>query len=239
MDAYIEQVVDYLLSQSWQIAILTAVVALVTFLLRNRSAHIRYLLWLVVLAKCLVPPMYALPLRVLPQDVLVISMSEPESSEQGSDAVAAGANDPSIPQASAAPVEGLSNSGLSRNNLGPGDSQTLPPPAEGPPTFAETDTREGWKLTWADARFWSGITWLTGVCAYLAVNALKALSTHRWLRRERRPLQADLQARISEFFLARGFRRLPNMWLVADVNQPFVWGLLRGSVYVPPDLLND
>lgn len=57
MDAYLIQVVDYLLSQSWQIAILAVAAALTTFLLRHRSAHVHYPLWLIVLAKCLVPPL--------------------------------------------------------------------------------------------------------------------------------------------------------------------------------------
>jgi len=70
MNIYLRQFVDYLLNQSWQIAILAMVVALLVFLLRNKSAHVRYLLWLIVLAKCLVPPLYGVPLRVLPEDTM-------------------------------------------------------------------------------------------------------------------------------------------------------------------------
>ena len=42
-----------LITQSWQLAILIVIVALASYALRNRSAHVRYLLWLIVLAKCL------------------------------------------------------------------------------------------------------------------------------------------------------------------------------------------
>src|SRR3990172_6342224 len=66
MDAHLNEVVRYLAAQSWQIAVLTVAVAAITFALRHRSAHVRYLLWLIVLAKCLVPPLYMVPLRVLP-----------------------------------------------------------------------------------------------------------------------------------------------------------------------------
>ena len=69
MDAYINQLSGYLLAQSWQIAILTFVIAFVTFLLKNKSAHVRYLLWLIVLTKCLVPPLFAVPVAVLPEQV--------------------------------------------------------------------------------------------------------------------------------------------------------------------------
>ena len=67
MDTYANQVTGYLLTQSWQIALLAVIVGLISFALRNRSAHIRYLLWLIVLAKCLVPPMYSVPVAVLPE----------------------------------------------------------------------------------------------------------------------------------------------------------------------------
>jgi len=67
METYINQVATYLLAQSWQIALLAGIVGLTSCALRNRSAHIRYLLWLIVLAKCLVPPYLTIPLAVLPE----------------------------------------------------------------------------------------------------------------------------------------------------------------------------
>ena len=66
METWLIRTADYLLAQSWQIAVLTIAVALASFLLRNRNAHVRYLLWLIVLAKCLVPPLYSIPVAVLP-----------------------------------------------------------------------------------------------------------------------------------------------------------------------------
>jgi len=68
MEDYLSTITNYLLTQSWQIAVLVVVIAAVTLALKNRSAHIRYLLWLIVLAKCLVPPLVTIPLAILPQD---------------------------------------------------------------------------------------------------------------------------------------------------------------------------
>jgi len=67
METYLTQIAEYLLTQSWQIAVLVVVVAAATFALRNRSAHVRYLLWLIVLAKCLTPPLLEVPVAVLPE----------------------------------------------------------------------------------------------------------------------------------------------------------------------------
>ena len=85
MDAFLSEAVRYLTAQSWQIAVLTLVVAAATFALRRRSAHVRYLLWLIVLAKCLVPPLHAVPLRVLPQtrpDSIPFVLSQPSGEQR-------------------------------------------------------------------------------------------------------------------------------------------------------------
>ena len=61
MESLLTTIVDYLWRQSWQIALLVVVVGLASWALRNRSAHVRYLLWLLVLAKCLTPPVAEVP----------------------------------------------------------------------------------------------------------------------------------------------------------------------------------
>ena len=33
------------------------------------------------------------------------------------------------------------------------------------------------------------------------------------------------------------FRKWPRIWLLEDISQPFVWGVLRGSVYLPADFV--
>jgi ankyrin repeat protein/beta-lactamase regulating signal transducer with metallopeptidase domain len=218
MNAYLIQVVDYLLSQSWQIALLTVVVALITFLLRHKSAHVRYLLWLIILAKCLVPPLYTVPVTVLPQDLFGAgpSGSEPTKTRAESQTVAVSTSD-------------LSSTGTKSANV-----QVLPF-TESAVAMGVTDAS---KWTWAAVRIWLGIIWLVGVGVYLAVNVLKAMGTRRWLQRERRPLEPELQMKVSEFFGTHGIKRLPKIWAVEEVSQPFVWGLVRGSIYIPADLLS-
>ena len=43
-------ITDYMLTQSWQIALLALIIAIAIFALRNKTAHVRYLLWLIALA---------------------------------------------------------------------------------------------------------------------------------------------------------------------------------------------
>lgn len=76
MTLCLTELVRYLAAQSWQIAVLTLLVAVVTWALRHKTAHIRYLLWLIVLARCLVPPFFAVPLKILPQKTALPAVVE-------------------------------------------------------------------------------------------------------------------------------------------------------------------
>jgi len=39
-------------------------------------------------------------------------------------------------------------------------------------------------------------------------------------------------------FSAHGIRNFPDIWQIDGIGQPFVWGLLRGSIYLPANFLN-
>lgn len=67
---------DYLLGQGIQIATIFAVVWAACFLLRRRSAHLRYLLWLLVIAKCIFPSVMKVSLAVLPEKEQAVVAAE-------------------------------------------------------------------------------------------------------------------------------------------------------------------
>jgi ankyrin repeat protein/beta-lactamase regulating signal transducer with metallopeptidase domain len=207
MDAHLNEVVRYLASQSWQIALLAAVVAVAAYALRHRSAHVRYLLWLMVLAKCLVPPLQMVPLQILPQTVpqVVPSLLAPPAwSGEHPDLLG--------------PVTPISP-GLQQ-------SESAPPASVSPPR-AHDHSASGWL----------GFAWITGAGVYLLINLLRALRGHYWLWKTRRPLPTDAEADTANLLRAYPVRRPPRIWIMEGVGQPFVWGLLRGSIYVPPSFL--
>lgn len=208
MDAYLNEVLHYLFAQSWQIALLTVTVAVLTFALRRRSAHVRYLLWMIVLAKCFVPPLHPVPLRVLPEAV-------PEV----------------IPSLWSASSENRERPRLLEEAAPGPASPSRPAPASFPAALPRTEHR-------LSASDWLGIAWALGAVAYLLLNLLRALRGHYWIRRSRRPLPAHVQAETENLLRAYGTRRTPPLWLIEGVGQPFVWGLVRGSIYVPPDFLS-
>src|SRR5580658_10679758 len=77
------RLLDLLWVQSWQVAVLFALVGLVCLFLRRASAHWRYLLWLVVLVKCLVPPVMPVALPGLAKTVDQI-FSKRDATNEGS-----------------------------------------------------------------------------------------------------------------------------------------------------------
>jgi len=210
MAGYLTVVMRYLVAQSWQIAVLTAVIAAATFALRHRSAHVRHLLWLIVLAKCLVPPFHAVSLPVLEGTPF---SSPPRAWSPDPSPIAS----PILPEALGALHNALSfpvDRGF--------DSRR-------PTGVAGGSSPSGWV---------AGILWLAGAGGYLAMNLLRILRGHAWLWKMRRPLPDEAQADAANLLRAYGARRLPRMWIMEGVGQPFVWGLLRGSIYVPPGFLS-
>ncbi len=203
MENYLIQITNYLLTQSWQIAVLVVVITAVNLALKNRSAHVRYLLWLIVLAKCLVPPLLTVPLAVLPQERY------------------------------AEPVRVLPSQMLTAFEAMDMPAAEVPvAPAVAVP--APTVTGKPARLTTLQ---WLVFVWVAGVAVFLLFAVIKALRTNRWLRRDRKPLPAELQSGIENLFSGLGIKTLPKVWLVNGIGQPFVWGLLRGSIYLPTDFV--
>ncbi|MHC4206587.1 MAG: ankyrin repeat domain-containing protein, partial [Planctomycetota bacterium] len=208
MEAYLTQISNYLLRQSWQIAILVVAVAAVSWLLRNKSAHIRYLLWLIVLAKCLVPPVTTVPLAVLPQE----SISEPAFMLPTDEPI-------------------MTTEIVDMFDMESPAHRLTPVQRPSRPITAERTIR----LT---VRQRLGAVWIAGMIIFALIAAVKALRTELWLRRRRKLLPAGLQDQIETVFSDLTFKTFPNVWLIEGIGQPFVWGLLRGGVYLPSDFVN-
>ena len=195
MDNYSNQITDYLLTQSWQIAVLVVLVATANLALKNRSAHIRYLLWLIVLAKCLVPPFLTVSVAVLPEEKAMIVFVPPES-------------------IAVEPVE----------------ASTPEAPAPSDPAVVKHTPR-------FTIRQWLAVGWIVGASVFVLAALAKALRTELWLRRVRKPLPAGLQSEIKELFSCLDIRISPKLWLIDGIGQPFVWGILRGGIYLPANFV--
>lgn len=207
MDAFLTAIVSYLATQSWQIAVLIVVVEVAAVALRRRSAHVRYLLWLIVLVKCLVPPLHAVPLAVVPERASVGGFLIPVQSDT---------------------IDGR----WSLSNTAPRDpacSELRESARTAPNARATWDQTSVYRLL--------GVLWILGAGIHLTRNLLRAVRGHRRLRLSRRALPDNATVDVKELLSAYGVRHLPRIWIVDDFDQPFVWGLVRGQIYVPATFL--
>ncbi|MFZ2147414.1 MAG: M56 family metallopeptidase, partial [Sedimentisphaerales bacterium] len=204
MENFLTQITNYLLAQSWQIAVLVAVIAAVNLALKNKSAHVRYLLWLIVLAKCLVPPLLAIPLPILSQ----YKTPEPKLISNGE-----------MPAVNVEMADTIRSKPL-----------TLPSLPVKSPTIIE-------RLARVTARQWLGLSWIAGATIFVLIAAAKASRTNFWLWQQRKQLPVEIQSGIEDLFYSLDFRTFPKVWMIEGIGQPFVWGLLRGSIYLPADFV--
>ena len=218
------KLVDLLVSQSWQIAIVFGVVAVICWLSRRSSAHWRYLLWLIVLVKCLTPPIVRVPVGVLPSDAAPPAVLSAPGERAGW--VAAHAAD-------------------FRSELRPGVAGVEPlaqARAQGAAAHLSSgvaphsgEQQVGRSLS---VRGWIGVVWASGAGALLLYAVLKAWRIHRRLKLSRQLADAAVQGE-AEALCRRMEMRVPSIYLVDGFSQPFVWGLLRGDVYLPSAMAED
>ncbi|MBW8017030.1 MAG: hypothetical protein FVQ82_12665 [Planctomycetes bacterium] len=193
MDIMFGAVADYLIDQSLQIAVLFGVVGLLCFLLRRASSHVRYLLWGLVIAKCIFPSVMKVSLAVLPEKEIVIAAAQPEFVAEPyavSTGVSLHADLTDFEPVAAIPYE---------------------------PSFMD-------RLAEIETIEWVGIVWAFGSVLFLVGVCFRAWRLNRRLRSLRRVAELDICVAGDDGI---------NVWQIDGIGQPFVWGILRGSVYVP------
>ncbi|UCD52115.1 MAG: hypothetical protein JSW27_05645 [Phycisphaerales bacterium] len=198
----LDPIARYLFAQSWQIVVLVGVVALICRCLRRHSSHVRYLLWLIVLAKCLTPALLTVPIAVLPHEHAVSAPAPPS---------------PASPQ------------------------RQKSRPMVVVPVAGSTDESALPGLTWKDklndvtGTQWLTLVWLAGVLVFAAITVARAVRMQILLRRDRQPLPAELRAEAEDLCGTLRLAIRPEVWVMPGAGQPFVWGLWRGVIFLPPD----
>lgn len=200
METALDKMIEFLLSQSMHLAVLFAVIGALVWLLNKRSAHVRYLLWLIILVKCLIPPLLTIPLAVLPEQVEnpVISASPGPQAEH------------EVPLAAAEP-----------------QPQYIVVKSQ-PDSAAGPAIRE---LVFTAGR--AGIVWICGSILYLTWILICAVRFQIRLKQRRiipeEPLKKEIEDMAEQFWPTLKVRA----YLLEGISQPFVWGLWRGSIYLP------
>ncbi len=203
MASLLTAVADFLMRQSLQIAAVFLLVAVVCWGLRKTSAHWRYLLWLVVLAKCLAPGLISVPLPVLP----------PTTEPQPTRTDAMHSRDMlGSPVAMPSPVAAAE----SEMALVSPEPVATRKRTTRPATVAQSDVhvaRTIWmvELNW---RGWLAAVWCSGVATCLTYISIRALATHRRLKRMRRVAGREIQATVAALAERLGLKMVPTVYMV-------------------------
>lgn len=216
MDSILDTVAGFLAAQSAQIFLVFLLVFVSCWFLRHASAHWRYLLWLVVIAKCITPPIVALSLPVLPAQTARTStlpkrviITRPISS---------------TPIASAPEADDGADSRLDPPSSELANSRA---PVQ---TAALTDSVPARQFSLSQI---VAMAWTLVAGALLVVMAVRMAVIHRKLNRQRRLADDATCEAIANLASSLGFRNPPRVYQIDFTAQPFVWGWLRGDIYLP------
>ena len=227
MESLLTVVADYLARQSWQVAAVFLLVAATCYALRKASAHWRYLLWLIVLAKCLTPGVVTVPLAVWPHPTEVqsapVALPLPPVTPR-----------PNEVQLPTAPVPDEREK--ARATALPVIVATEIAPHEVVGTPKDTAT-SAFSVRNTDSRAWWAAAWCSGVAIFIAYALTRACSTNRKLRRTRLAAEPRIAATVAALAQRLGMKAVPAVYMVEAIAQPFVWGWVRGSIYVPRHFL--
>ena len=217
MNSMLNNAARFLVAQSLQIVLVFLVAFALCWLLRNASAHWRYLLWLVVIVKCLTPPIFSLPLAVLPPE---ISKSSPRLNETRTlqDLGLASLDAPSVVTLPAEVKQPSAPKSQQRATLIPAQATTL---TQTVPAIRFSILQIAVSL------------WILLATLLLAIVGARMWATQRRLRRTRAPADEESRQAIAKLAKTLGLRNIPQVYEVDSTVQPFVWGWLRGDIYLP------
>lgn len=221
MESVLTALADCLARQSWQVAAVFLLVAAACYGLRKASAHWRYLLWLIVLAKCLAPGLVGVPLAVWPRptEVQAAPTSLPLS------AATLGPAEMHLPTAPVAAEPQMAEVTTTATVAAPGS--VLQGDVE------VSDPAKQFSLRNLNTRAWLAATWCVGVAIFTSYVLLKAWVIHRRLRLTRRAADPQVAAQLAMVAQHMAMDTTPAIYMVDGIVQPFVWGWFRGSIYVP------
>ncbi|MGI8906972.1 MAG: M56 family metallopeptidase [Candidatus Sumerlaeaceae bacterium] len=219
---------SWAIQASWQLALFVGAIALLALLCRNCSARLRHALWLLVLLKVFLPPGLSAPWSIgsyardyLPEvEPPLEVLTRPEPREQ----------QPLLAQAQMdSPATAYASSSVSASS----------PVAETGALSETAAQKKGLMPQWTRPQ-WLFAGWGFGIAAYLTIVAIPYLLLTRKLRLARRIEEGPLAVQFQQLALRFcPMRRTPALLISEHISSPFLCGLLRPRVVLPPGSLTE
>jgi beta-lactamase regulating signal transducer with metallopeptidase domain len=215
-------------AQLWQVTLVIAAAALLTRLVCARRAHLAHLVWLVVLIKCLTPPLWSSPTGVFSW------ATHRSAADAKSAAPIATASVAPADEAAASPIDPVSAAA----NLQASDHRA---------TLSAVSTPSSAGVMEQGSSQRAGISghilrlllygWAVGAVAFAGFSILLAIATARAVRRSRCPDDEPATALLERLINRLNVRRKPRLVLVNEPLGPMTFGWLRPAIIVPEQLI--
>ena len=200
--------------QCWQVTLLIAVMALVTKWLFRKRPQLAHLLWMIVIVKCLTPPLWSSPTSVF--------------------SWAARRDAPVTNEPSAVAWIAPRDNGAGANRQDRRAHQLTMQPKDGNATVAFATTAAPLQLNWLK---WLAVTWMIGASLLAAFAVVKWLVCWRILNRCAAPAPPELVALAARLSERLGLRRQVRIVIAARPWGPAVIGLWRPTIVLPAAIL--
>ena len=216
--------------QLWQVTALLAIVAVATRLVCRRRPHLAYVLWMLVILKCLTPPLWSSPTGLFSWAQLRRTAPTAEIRLTSVDAAA-----------HAASPEAGRGSLLEKMMHPPKRSSAVSTPI-GAETAVSAEMAEmpepprHWSLPWTAI---AAAIWSLGVLTFGGVLLWKWIAYGRILRRSASLPSAELELLAARIAEQLGLRRTVRLRIVSEPIGPAVFGLWRPVVVIPAAILRD
>ena len=220
-------IIELAWTQLWQVTAVTVAVGLFTCLCCRHRPHLAHVLWLVVLLKCLTPPLFSSPTSVF-------SWAARES--------AARVESADIPrQFSLVDIEVNRPHSAIPHALS--DGRHVPASAElrvaraaasDPPPTVSSNAGAG--LARIPIRSALAISWLIGASAFAGHAMLTILLFWRTIRTSRTPVDERLASLALDLSSRLGIRRSVRLWVTAEPLGPLTFGWIRPTIVIPQAL---
>lgn len=222
-----------LCTQMWQIALLTLIVAVVVRLLSSRHGRLAYWMWLLVVIKCVTPPIWGHPLGLFSQIQTVLGLP------------LAGPAEPATQSSSHPPVV-IDGGGTLASLALSSETEFLSENSATGVLFAESPAADSERIVEGEAVSGSGSPWrvvfwllLCGMIVSVCVITLQFVRcVRRIFARRVTKYDDDVGALVMALAKQLKLRRVPRV-IVSDVHfGPAVMGVFRHLIVLPECLLD-
>lgn len=226
MNPSLDAIDQLVLAQLAQVTVVIAGAGLIARLGCGRRPHLAYVLWLVVLAKCLTPPLWSSPTSLF-------SCATPPVVVPADSASAA--STPTMPptvRPFSAPADQEIASGSKNLRVAPTAEMMSTASPHMVPQWREPVS----PLTGRRVARWLWIGWAAGAAVYAGFALLLTIGCWRTIRRSQVPRDESLVALLETLAQRLRVRRKTRLVLVSEPLGPMTFGWLRPAIIVPQAL---